>query len=64
MKTTTRPKVLTKPKTISIELSVEDQNFIDRLAKEYGLRKNTDCLRLALREAARRIEGQQQERIA
>lgn len=53
---TTPSKIKKKTKVISIELSVEDQNLIERLAKEYGLRKNTDCLRLALREAVKRVD--------
>lgn len=53
------PKPKRQPKTISIQLSTDDQDVIDRIAKEYGLIKDTDCLRLALREALRRIESQQ-----
>lgn len=47
-----------QPKTISVQLSPEDQDLIDRIAREFGLIKDTDCLRLALREAVRRIEAQ------
>lgn len=43
-------------KTISIELSVEDQQLIDLIQKEFGLNKYTDCLRLSLRETVKRIE--------
>lgn len=48
-----------QPKTISVQLSPDDQDLISRIAQEYGLIKDTDCLRLALREAVRRIESQQ-----
>lgn len=49
-----------EPKTVSITLSVEDQDLLDRIAKEFGLIKITDCLRLAIREADRQIEIRQQ----
>lgn len=48
------------PKTVSITLSAEDQEFIDRIAKEFGLIKTTDCLRLATRETVRQIDIRQQ----
>lgn len=43
-------------KTLSITLNAEDQGYIDRIAKEFGLIKMTDCLRLALRLATKQIE--------
>lgn len=46
-------------KTISIVLSAEDQDYISRLMKEFGLIKTTDCLRLALREAIKRNDSRQ-----
>lgn len=49
-----QPKL--EAKTISIELSVEDQQFIEIIQKEFGLNKYTDCLRLSLRETVKRIE--------
>lgn len=55
----TPTKIKRQSKIITIELSVEDQDFIDRIAKEYGLKKKTDCLRLALREAVKRVESLQ-----
>lgn len=48
-----------EPKTVSIVLSAEDQEYLERIKKEYGLIKTTDCLRLAVREAIKRIESQQ-----
>lgn len=49
-----------KAKTISIILSSEDQVYIDKIAKQYGLNKTTDCLRLALRVAVNRNSTQSQ----
>ncbi len=53
-------KKIKEPRTVSIVLSVEDQELLNRIAQEYGLIKTTDCLRLAVREAVKRIESQQQ----
>lgn len=47
-------------KTVSIILNSEDQECVDRIAKEYGLIKTTECLRVALRLALKQIESQQQ----
>lgn len=47
-------------KTVSIVLNGEDQECVDRIAREYGLIKTTDCLRLALRLALKQIDSQQQ----
>lgn len=47
-------------KTVSIILNSEDQECVDRIAKEYGLIKTTECLRVALRLALKQIEAQQQ----
>lgn len=50
-----------EPKTISITLSGEDQDLLDKIASEYGLIKITDCLRLAIRDAIKRIDSRQTE---
>lgn len=47
-------------RAVSIVLNAEDQECIDRIAKEFGLIKTTECLRVALRLALKQIEGQQQ----
>ena len=47
------------PRAVSIVLNAEDQDCIDRIAKEYGLIKTTECLRVALRLALKHIESQQ-----
>lgn len=47
-------------RAVSIVLNGEDQECVDRIAKEYGLIKTTDCLRLALRLALKQIDNQQQ----
>jgi hypothetical protein len=47
-------------RAVSIILNAEDQECIDRIAKEYGLIKTTECLRVALRLALKQIDGQQQ----
>lgn len=49
-----------EPKAVSIVLNSEDQECIDRIAKEYGLIKTTECLRVALRLALKQIDSQQQ----
>lgn len=47
-------------RAVSIVLNAEDQDCIDRIAKEYGLIKTTECLRVALRLALKQIDSQQQ----
>lgn len=47
-------------KAVSIVLNGEDQECVDRIAKECGLIKTTDCLRLALRLALKQIDSQRQ----
>jgi len=54
-------KRLRPPKDVSIRLSGEDQELLDKIASEYGLIKITDCLRLAIREAVKRINVRQSE---
>lgn len=51
-------------RAVSIVLNGEDQECIDRIAKEYGLIKTTDCLRLALRLALKQIDNNQQQTVA
>lgn len=45
-------------KVITIELSRQDQELIDRIKQGYGLKNQTDCLRLALRETVRKLDQQ------
>lgn len=45
-------------RAVSIVLNSDDQDCIDRIAKEYGLIKTTECLRVALRLAMKQIESQ------
>jgi hypothetical protein len=59
MSTEKKSKAVREDKAISILLNSDDQDCLDRIAKEYGLIKYTDCLRLAVREAVRNIEAQQ-----
>lgn len=45
-------------RAVSIILNSDDQECIDRIAKEFGLIKTTECLRVALRLAMKQIESQ------
>lgn len=45
-------------KVITIELSPQDQELIERIKQGYGLKNQTDCLRLALRETVRKLDQQ------
>lgn len=47
-------------RTVSIILNSEDQECVDRIAREFGVIKTTECLRVALRLAVKQIESQQQ----
>lgn len=52
-----------KTKVITIELSPEDQEFIERIKEGYGVRTQTDSLRLALRETARKLDRLDRQRL-
>lgn len=46
-------------KIVTVELSPDDQDYIERIKKEFGLKATTDCMRLALRECIKRVDSLQ-----